>query len=61
MPGHLFECNPVDEVKTGKGTDTPEHLPEKPTGYKYNSTSGLSPLEQLERKAEFHFSTQDEA
>ena len=23
MPGHLFECNPVDEVTTRRGTDTP--------------------------------------
>ena len=23
MPRHLFECNPVDEVKTRRGTDTP--------------------------------------
>ena len=27
----------------------------------YRSTSGLSPREQLERQAEFHSSTQDEA
>ena len=29
-PGHLFECNPVDEVTTQMGTDTPVHCPEKP-------------------------------
>ena len=23
MPGHLFECNPVDEVTTPRGIDTP--------------------------------------
>ena len=28
---------------------------------KYSSTSGLSPREHLERQAEFHSSTQDEA
>ena len=37
------------------------HRLEKVTGSKYNSTSGLSPHEQLERQAEFHSSTQDEA
>ena len=30
-------------------------------GSKYRSTSGLSPREHLERQAEFHASTQDEA
>ena len=30
MPGHLFEHNPVEEVKTLRGTDTPVHRPEKP-------------------------------
>ena len=61
MPGHLFECRPVDEVTTRKGTDTPVHRPEKPAGSKYSSTSGLSPREHLECQAEFHASTQDEA
>ena len=23
MPGHLFECNPEDEVTTQRGIDTP--------------------------------------
>ena len=23
MPGHLFECNPVDELTTRRGTNTP--------------------------------------
>ena len=41
---------------------TPElHHPEKAAGSKYNSTSGLSPREQLERKTEVHSSTQDAA
>ena len=26
MPRHLFECNPVDEVTTQRGTDTPVSL-----------------------------------
>ena len=37
------------------------HLLEKASGSKYNSTSGLSPREQLERQVEFHSSTEDEA
>ena len=60
MPGHLFQCNPVDEVATRRGTDTPVHRPEKPIGSKYSSTSGLSPHEHLERQAAFHASSQDE-
>ena len=58
MPGHLFQCNPVDEVATRRGTDTPVHRPEKPIGSKYSSTSGLSPHEHLEWQAGFHASTQ---
>ena len=61
MPGHLFEGNPVDEGTTQRGTDTLVHRPEKPAGYKHSLTSGLSPREQLEKQAEFHSSTQDEA
>ena len=61
MPGHLFECNTVDEVGTQRGTDNPVHGREKPAGSKYSSTTGLSPREQLEQQAEFHASTQDEA
>ena len=34
---------------------------EKTPGSKYSSTSGLSPRGHLERQAEFHASTQDEA
>ena len=60
MPGHLFEGNPVDEGTTQRGTDTLVHRPEKPAGSTYNSTGGLSSREQLERQAEFHYSTQDE-
>ena len=60
MPGHLFECNTVDEDATRRGTDTPGHCPEKPVGSKYSSTSGLSPHQKLEWQAEFHASTQDE-
>ena len=45
-----------------EGALTPQlHHPEKATGSKYNSTSGLSPHEQLKRQAEFHSSTQYEA
>ena len=33
----------------------------KSPGSKYSSTSGLSPRGHLERQAEFHASTQDEA
>ena len=58
MPGHLFECNPMDEITTQRGTDTPVHCLEKPADSKYNSTSGLSPRKQLDRQVEFHASTQ---
>ena len=61
MPRHLFEGNPVDEGTTRRGTVTLVHLLEEPTGSTESSTSGLSPREQLERQAEFQFSTQDEA
>ena len=37
------------------------HRSEKNPGSKYRSTSGLSPRGHLERQAEFHASTQDEA
>src|SRR5574340_216012 len=37
------------------------HRWEKTPGSKYSSTSGLSPRGHLERQAEFHASTQDEA
>ena len=41
---------------------TPQlHSPDKFAGSKYNSTSGPSPREQLERQAEFHSSTQEDA
>ena len=61
MPGHLFEDNPFDEGTTLRGTDTPGYRPEKPAGTTHSSRSDLSPREQLERQAEFHSSTQDEA
>ena len=61
MPGHLFEDNPFDEGTTLRGTDTPGYRPEKPAGTTHSSRSDLSPREQLERHAEFHSSTQDEA
>ena len=53
--------NPVSEGTTRRGTDTPVHHPEKPAGSSHSSTSGLSPREQLEKQAEFHSSTQDDA
>src|SRR5574340_531322 len=46
---------------TRRGSDSPVHRPEKPPGSKYSSTSGLAPRGHLERQAEFHASTQDEA
>ena len=61
MPGHLFECNPVYKVATQRGTDTPVHRLENPESSVYCSTSVLSPHEQLERKAAFQSSTQDES
>ena len=39
----------------------PRIVRKKPVGSKYSSTSGLSPREQLERKAAFQSSTQDES
>ena len=59
MPGHLFECKPVDEFAIRRRTDTPVHRLEKPLGSKYSWKSGLSPREHLERKAEFLASTKD--
>ena len=56
MPGNLFEGNPVDEGTTRRGTDTPMHHPEKPTGSTHSSTRGLRLPEQLERQPEFHSS-----
>ena len=45
-----------------KGALTPQlHPLEKATGSKFNSTGGLTPHSQLEREAELHASTQDEA
>ena len=61
MPGHLFECNTVDEFTTRRGNDTPMNRPEKHVDCKYSWTSGVSPREQFERQAEFHASTQEEA
>ena len=61
MPGHLFEGNPVDEGTTRRGTDPLMHLTEKTEGSTHSSTNGLLSCEQLERQAEFHSSTQDEA
>ena len=33
MPGHLFECNPEDEVTTRRGTDTPVASSRKSRGF----------------------------
>ena len=61
MPGHLYECNPEDEVTTPRGMTRPLHCLEKGAGSKYNLTSGLSPGEELQMQAEFHSSTQYKA
>ena len=61
MLGHLFEGNPVDEGTKRRVTDTPVHHSVKAAGSTHSSTRGLSSHEQLERQAEFHSSTQDEA
>ena len=61
MPGHLFECNPRMKSQH-EGTLSPWlHPPEKAACSKYNSTSGLTPHEPLERQSEFCASTQEEA
>ena len=59
MPGHLSELHPVNEVNT-KGQSFRASFGKNP-GSKYSATSGLSPRGHLERQAEFHASTQDEA
>ena len=56
---HLNSLNLIFLIR--RGTDTPVHCLEKTAGSAHSSTSGLSLLEQLERQAEFHSSTQDEA
>ena len=61
MPGHLFEGNPVDEGTKRRVTDTPVHHSVKAAGSTHSSIRGLSSHEQLERQAEFHSCTQDEA
>ena len=43
----------MDEGTTRGGTGNPVHRPENPTGSTYSSTTGLSPLKQRERQAEF--------
>ena len=65
---HKFRClgtssNVTLRMKSQhEGALTPQlHPPEKVAGSKYNSTSGLTPDEQLERQAEFRASTYDEA
>src|SRR5574340_350904 len=59
MPGHLSELPPVNAVNT-KGQFFRASFGKIP-GSKYSSTSGLSPRGHLERQAEFHASTHDEA
>src|SRR5574337_1801768 len=46
---------------TRRAVTRPCIVRKKTTGSKYSSTSGLSPRGHLERQAEFHASTQDEA
>ena len=43
----------MDEGSTQGGTGNPVHHPENPAGSTYSSTTGLSPLKQRERQAEF--------
>ena len=49
--------NDIDSVRRA----APCIVGKRPPGSKYRSTSGPSPREHLERQAEFHASTQDEA
>ncbi|DAA13407.1 TPA: zinc finger protein 280A-like [Bos taurus] len=58
MPGHLFELT-CDEV-TRRGSDSPVHRPENPQVGIQLDKWPLSPG-HLEKQAEFHASTQDEA
>ena len=45
-----------------EGALTPKlHRPKKAAGSKYNSTSGLSPRDELQRQVELHSLTQNEA
>ena len=50
-----------DPLEKGRRGSFSVHRSEKTPGSKYSSTSGLSPRGHLERQAEFHASTQDEA
>ena len=61
VPMALIVVNPVDEGTKRRVTDTPVHHSVKAAGSTHSSTRGLSSHEQLERQAEFHSSTQDEA
>ena len=61
MPGHLFECNPEDEVTTGRGTDTSVSLSGKSRRFQIQLVKWPVTREQLEWEAEFHSSTEDEA
>src|SRR5574340_159241 len=57
---HLWRSADRNMQSTRRGS-FPVHRSEKTPGSKYSSTSGLSPRGHLERQAEFHASTQDEA
>ena len=52
---------PACECSQHEGAVFPCIIRKKTPGSKYSSTSGLSPRGHLERQAEFHASTQDEA
>ena len=60
MKNMCTELHPVNEVNT-KGQFFRASFGKKTPGSKDSSTSGLSPRGHLERQAEFHASTQDEA
>ena len=62
MPGHLFKCNPEDEVTTQRGTDTPAVASSsRSRRFQVQLDSGLTPHEQLEMQVDFRASTQDES
>ena len=59
--GKSMSGTPPRECSQYEGAVFPCIVRKKTPGSKYSSTSGLSPRGHLERQAEFHASTQDEA
>ena len=55
---HRFEWDPKNQLTTQREDLYPGSKFEKSPRSQFNSTGGLKPLLQLERKAEFHASTQ---